>query len=150
MTKRAAAAARLSWRLNADLPLDFRARVSVTDVVERIEPPARNAGLWSVRGARLPRDQQERIMTEQITGALSTAPATSTSAKPAGKSKTETLRKPPARRTGATVVQIQKQLDWQPHTIRAAISRLRSSGVPVELDRSGRVARYRIMPEKRQ
>ena len=89
-------------------------------------------------------------MTEQITGALSTAPATSTSAKPAGKSKTETLRKPPARRTGATVVQIQKQLGWQSHTIRAAISRLRSSGVPVELDRSARVARYRIMPGEGQ
>ncbi|KUJ76864.1 hypothetical protein AVO45_10235 [Ruegeria marisrubri] len=89
-------------------------------------------------------------MTEHITEALSTAPATSRSVKPAGKSKTEMLHKLLACRTGATVVQIQKQLGWQPHTIRAAISRLRSSGVPVELDRSGRVARYRIMPGQGQ
>lgn len=89
-------------------------------------------------------------MTKQITEALSTAPATSRSAKPAGTSKTEMLHKLLTRRTGATVVQIQKQLGWQPHTIRAAISRLRSSGVPVELDRSGRVARYRIIPREGQ
>lgn len=61
-------------------------------------------------------------------------------------SKTETLRKLLSRRTGATAVQIQKQLGGQAHTVRAAISRLRSSGVPVELDRSGRVTRYRLFP----
>jgi DNA-binding transcriptional regulator PaaX len=42
------------------------------------------------------------------------------------------------------VAQIQEQLGWQPHTVRAAISRLRSAGVPIELDRSGNVTRYRI------
>lgn len=61
------------------------------------------------------------------------------------KSKTEILRKLLARRTGATVVQIQKQLGWQPHTIRAAISRLRSSGLYIYLDRSGRMALYRLL-----
>ncbi|PTX72772.1 DUF3489 domain-containing protein [Sulfitobacter mediterraneus] len=83
-------------------------------------------------------------MTEQHAAALSTAPATSRSAKPAGKSKTEMLHKLLARRGGATVAQIQRQLGWQPHTVRAAISRLRSAGALIELDRSGRVARYRI------
>ncbi len=85
-------------------------------------------------------------MTDQTTENLRSDPAKHRLARPVPKSKTETLRKLLARRTGATVVQIQKQLGWQPHTIRAAISRLRSSGVTVELDRSGRVARYRIMP----
>jgi hypothetical protein len=34
--------------------------------------------------------------------------------------------------------------------VRAAISRLRSAGAPIELDRSGRVTRYRILPGEGQ
>jgi hypothetical protein len=67
------------------------------------------------------------------------------SPKPVVKTKTEALRKLLLRRKGATVAQIQKCLIWQPHTVRAAISRLRTSGVTIELDRSGRVARYRAL-----
>ena len=89
-------------------------------------------------------------MTEQHTEAFSTVHTTSRRAKPAGKSKTEMLHTLLARRGGATVGQIQKHLGWQPHTIRAAISRLRLSGVPIELDRSGRMARYRIIPGEGQ
>ena len=89
-------------------------------------------------------------MTDQTTENLRSDPAKHRLARPVPKSKTEALRKLLARRTGATVEQTQKQLGWQPHTIRAAISRLRSSGVPVELDRSGRVARYRIVPGEGQ
>ena len=65
--------------------------------------------------------------------------------KPVGKSKTDAMRRLLSRRNGATVAQIQKCLIWQPHTVRAAISRLRTSGVTIELDRSGKVARYRAM-----
>lgn len=65
--------------------------------------------------------------------------------KPVGKTKTDALHKLLSRRNGATVAQIQKCLIWQPHTVRAAISRLRTSGVTIELDRSGKVARYRAM-----
>ena len=89
-------------------------------------------------------------MADQPTAKLTSDPAKHRSARPIPKPKTKTLRKLLTRRTGVTVVQIQKQLGWQPHTIRAAISRLRSSGVPVELDRSGRVGRYRIMPGEGQ
>lgn len=60
--------------------------------------------------------------------------------------KSDTLRKLLVRRNGATVAQVQKQLGWQPHTVRAAISRLRSTGVSIELDRSGKVARYWLLP----
>jgi len=63
----------------------------------------------------------------------------------AGRTKSDDLRKLLSRRTGATVAQVQKQLGWQPHTMRAAISRLRSLGLPIELDRSGKVARYRVV-----
>ena len=64
---------------------------------------------------------------------------------PLGKTKAKILRKLLLRPNGVTVAQIQKRLAWQPHTIRAAISRLRSSGLPIALDRSGRTARYRVV-----
>ena len=89
-------------------------------------------------------------MTDKPAEDLPADPAEHRSARPNPEPKIATLRKLLARRTGTTVVQIQKQLGWQPHTIRAAISRLRSSGVTVELDRSGRVTRYRAMPVELQ
>ncbi|MEL7180608.1 MAG: DUF3489 domain-containing protein [Pseudomonadota bacterium] len=36
-----------------------------------------------------------------------------------------------SRKSGATIETLQKQLAWQPHTIRAEISRLRKSGLAV-------------------
>ncbi len=69
-----------------------------------------------------------------------------TKPKPVAKTKTDVLRKLLLRPKGATVAQIQNCLIWQPHTVRAAISRLRKSGVVIELDQSGKVARYRAMP----
>lgn len=89
-------------------------------------------------------------MTDQTTENLPSNNTKHRSVGPVCKPKTDMLRKLLARRTGATVVQIEKQLGWQPHTIRAAISRLRSSGVTIEHDRSGRVARYRIVPGEGQ
>lgn len=68
----------------------------------------------------------------------------------AGKTKIEVLRQLLSRRHGATPSQIQTQLGWQPHTIRAAISRLRRSGLSVELDRSGRVVRYCAVRRRNQ
>jgi hypothetical protein len=87
-------------------------------------------------------------MTDQLTENLTSDPAQHRSARPAPKPKPKTkmLSKLLVCRTGAIIVQIQRQ----PHTIRAAILRLWSSGVPAELDRSCRVARYRILPVERQ
>lgn len=62
----------------------------------------------------------------------------------ASKSKKARLEGLLSRPRGATITQLQKALDWQPHTIRAAISRLRKSGADVTLDRSGRTPTYRI------
>ena len=64
---------------------------------------------------------------------------------PVVETKTEALRKLLLRPNGATGAQIQRCLIWQPHTVRAAISRLRTSGVVIELDQSGKVARYRAV-----
>jgi predicted transcriptional regulator len=61
------------------------------------------------------------------------------------KTKTEILRKLLSGPTGATVTEIHKRLAWQPQTIRAAVSRLRSSGLTIDLDRTERVARYRAI-----
>ena len=50
------------------------------------------------------------------------------------------LRRP----RGATQKQLETGLGWQPHTVRAAISRLRKAGAVVTLDRSVRTPTYRI------
>ena len=51
------------------------------------------------------------------------------------------LRRP----RGVTQKQLEKSLDWQPHTVRAAISRLRKEGADVLLDRSGKTPAYRVV-----
>lgn len=50
------------------------------------------------------------------------------------------LRRP----KGATQKQLEKGLGWQPHTVRAAISRLRKDGTDVLLDRNAKTPAYRI------
>ena len=89
-------------------------------------------------------------MTERLIGITSPYSLATQPTKLATLPKTEMLRKLLSRRNGATVVQIQKRLDWQAHTVRAAISRLRSSGLSIELDRSGKVAHYRVVPGEGQ
>lgn len=84
-------------------------------------------------------------MTEQITEIPSTCQSEITLPKWAGSSKADILHKLLSRRNEAIVAQLQKRLGWHPHTMRAAISRLRSSGVSIKLDRSGKFARYRVI-----
>jgi IS30 family transposase len=50
-----------------------------------------------------------------------------------------------ARKRGASIAQIEKTLSWQPHTIRAEISRLRKTGAEVMHDRSVSPPVYRIV-----
>lgn len=61
------------------------------------------------------------------------------------RTKIDALRKLLSRSNGVTVAQLQNCLTWQPHTVRSAISRLRTSGVVIEIDQSGKVARYRAV-----
>ena len=65
--------------------------------------------------------------------------------KPNSKAKKARLRELLARKRGASIAQIEKTLAWQPHTIRAAISRLRNTGTEVLLDRSVSPPVYRIV-----
>lgn len=71
---------------------------------------------------------------------------TQTAKTASGGSKKARLERLLGRPRGATIVQLQRALGWQPHTVRAAISRLRKSGADVMLDRSGRTPAYRIGP----
>jgi len=48
-----------------------------------------------------------------------------------------------SRQKGATMAQLEKALAWQPHTVRAAISGLRKSGMNVVLDRTGKTPTYK-------
>ena len=59
------------------------------------------------------------------------------------------LRKLVARKSGASVDAIQNQLNWQAHTVRAEISRLRKLGLIVICEPSPRGPVYRAqMPEQ--
>ena len=48
------------------------------------------------------------------------------------------LRRPKA----ATIVELRKATGWQPHSVRAAISRLRKSGITVERNIANGKSRY--------
>ena len=50
-----------------------------------------------------------------------------------------------SRKTGATIPQMEKAFGWQPHTARAAISKLRKAGFPVERSDTDKGAVYRIV-----
>ncbi len=63
---------------------------------------------------------------------------------PCRKTKAARLEAMLRRPKGATQKQLEASLGWQPHTVRAAISRLRKSGAVVMLDRSVRTPTYRI------
>lgn len=57
------------------------------------------------------------------------------------------LRRLLARKSGATIAQIRNALGWQPHTARAAISRLRKAGTAVERQDSDKGSVYRIVAD---
>ncbi len=53
------------------------------------------------------------------------------------------------RKKGATIEAIVAALDWLPHTVRAALTRLRQKGVRVERVRKDGVSRYRIAEDRK-
>ena len=61
-------------------------------------------------------------------------------------SKTAEIRKLLKRPKGASISQLQAATQWQAHSIRAALTRLRQSGVPLERLPTGKAggSRYRI------
>ena len=53
------------------------------------------------------------------------------------------------RKKGATIEAIVKTLDWLPHTVRAALTRLRQKGLAIERVRQDGVSRYRIAEDRK-
>jgi len=74
---------------------------------------------------------------------------TPTGAKPKPKrtkpTRSDQLRKLLARKSGATIAQIQTAFDWQPHTARAAISSQRKAGQTIERKESAKGSVYRLL-----
>ncbi len=59
--------------------------------------------------------------------------------------RSDQLRKLLARRSGATIAQLQTAFDWQPHTARAAISNQRKAGHTIERQESAKGSVYRLL-----
>ncbi|WP_424831400.1 DUF3489 domain-containing protein [Ruegeria sp.] len=55
------------------------------------------------------------------------------------------LQKLLSHKSGATIAQIQKAFDWQPHSARAAISVMRKAGHTIERSGSDKGTMYRIV-----
>jgi DNA-binding transcriptional regulator PaaX len=77
--------------------------------------------------------------SNQTTGVSSRASAKST--------RQAQLRKLLARKSGASIAQIQKAFGWQPHTARAAISAQRKSGSMIVRSNTDKGSVYRIVEE---
>lgn len=84
-------------------------------------------GLSQCEAADGPRSQMETDMTD---------------IKP--KTKRAQLLKLVNRKSGASIDAIQRKLEWQPHTIRAEISRLRKLGLAVTCNPSPKGPVYRV------
>ena len=64
---------------------------------------------------------------------------------PAKPTKIDTILKQLCRPNGASIAQLQKTTDWQPHSLRAALTGLRMKGHNIERDKDAKgVTRYCI------
>ena len=64
---------------------------------------------------------------------------------PVKATKIETLRKMLTRKSGASIAQIQTATEWQPHTVRAALSRFRKAGETIAREKTAKgIVIYRI------
>ena len=80
---------------------------------------------------------------------MTTPKIANTNGKPSRPTKKAQLVKMLSTKSGADLASLGKSLEWQPHTIRAAISRLRKDGMTVLTSQpaKGGALRYRILQE---
>ena len=63
---------------------------------------------------------------------------------PSRSTKIDTVRKLLSRPTGASIAQLQKTTGWQPHSVRAALTRLRQKGHAIDRTTDSGSTKYRI------
>ncbi len=66
---------------------------------------------------------------------------------PSQRTKIDSVRKLLSRPTGASIAHLQKATGWQPHSVRAALTRLRQNGHAIERCRHNSRTTYRIATE---
>ncbi|MEO9826803.1 MAG: DUF3489 domain-containing protein [Paracoccaceae bacterium] len=72
------------------------------------------------------------------------------SAKRTPNPRAEILLKMLRRKNGASIDEIVKATDWQPHSARAMISGLKKKGHAITREKAGKISRYSIASEAAQ
>ena len=66
---------------------------------------------------------------------------------PAKSTKTSTIIRLLRRPKGASIVQLQRETGWQPHSVRAALTGIRKQGIAVTRDKNDAgITVYRVAP----
>lgn len=61
--------------------------------------------------------------------------------------RTQTIRKLLARKGGVSIIQLQAATEWQPHSLRAALSRFRKAGATITRETTAKgITVYRLLP----
>ena len=118
----------------------------MTDKSKLIRIARKNVGS---QPADLPADEIALCPASGSATARSKTPSQPAPPAPPKTRRTEILIRALSRKRPPSLAQISSTLGWQKHTTRAAISRLRKSGVNVETLRSttGGMTTYRIVPK---
>ena len=86
----------------------------------------------------------ERRPNQEPTDEAPVGPAPARTPRPG--SKAAQLLAMMSRAEGASIDALSAALAWQPHTVRAALTRLRQRGLTISVDRAARPTTYRITP----
>lgn len=140
-----------TWRQNADGPrVGLRITALGQEALGTVDASAIAANTAvPATGSRKPAAERTKRRPEQPTGRGSQAEPPRESRKPARDAKPGTkqakLIRLLRRGRGASVAELQRQLGWQPHTVRAALTGLRKKGLEIARTKADRGATiYRI------
>ena len=130
------------WRDIAGAPTALRITEAGCAAGDREQTPSNGSG---GREEVMPVDDQRRPNQEPADEAQ-VGPAPARPPRPG--SKAAQLLAMLSRAEGASIDALSAALAWQPHTVRAALTRLRQRGLTLSADRTARPTMYRIAPAK--